>query len=178
MESDGRSHEELPKHGDLSPDEQTVHQEVREATTGMREATDESTLSEKVEVLRRSLNEISEEVYSWRGKDFYLDAIEGVKQQVDDIQEEWDAIRKTMNTERERLESLLQAFPGVIETATLRALSMRLRHLEEVVAEMMNEQQNKATAERARKQLTISIIALITTVVMWGIFILLRFLPS
>lgn len=177
MESDGHSPEALPENGDLSPDEQMIHQEVRDATTSMREATDESTLSEKVDVLRRSLHEIGEEVYSWRGRNYYLEAIEGVKQQVDDIQQEWDAIRRTMNTERERLESLLAAFPGVIETATLRALSMRLRHLEEVVAEMMNEQQNKATAERACKQLTISLIALITTVVFWGIFILLRFLP-
>ena len=177
MESDEYHREQLPANGENWLDEHAVHQEVREATNNIREATDESTISDKVDALRQNLTDISEEVYSWRGKNFYLEAIEGMKQQVNDIQEEWDAIRTTMDAERERLESLLQAFPGVIETSTLRALAMRLRHLEEVVADLVNERQSKIASDRAHKQLVISVVALAATIFFWGIFILLRFLP-
>lgn len=178
MESTTDNPAQAPEDNDALLNEHTVHQEVKIATNNIREATDESTLGEKVETLRQSLNDISEEVDRWRGREFYVEVIDNIKQQVDDIQEEWDTLKKTMNTERERLESLLQAFPGVIETSTLRALSMRLRHLEEVVADMINERQNKVASDRARKQLTISIVALAATIFFWGIFILMRFLPS
>lgn len=177
MESTADNQEPSLENGELWPDDSTVQQEVEGVTSSIREATDESTLSEKVDTLRQSLEDISQEVHGWRGKDYYLEAIEGLKHQVDSIQEEWDTVSETMAVQRERLESLLQAFPGVIETSTLRALSMRLRNLEEVVSDLVEERQRKVTSDRARRQLTISIVALGVTILFWGVFILLRFLP-
>jgi hypothetical protein len=177
MESVANNRKQWSKDGQIWPDENTVQQEVEEVASGMREVTNESALSEKVETLRRSLNDLSQEVYSWRGQDYYLEAIEGIQQQVDGIQQEWNTVSEAMRIQRERLESLLQAFPGVIEISTLRALSMRLEHLEEVVSDIIDERQNKTTSERARKQLVISIAALAVTIFFWGVFILMRFLP-
>jgi len=150
MESVANNRKQWSKDGQFWPDENTVQQEVEEVASGMREATNESALSEKVETLRRSINDLSQEVYSWRGQDYYLEAIEGIQQQVDGIQQEWNTVSEAMRTQRERLESLLQAFPGVIETSTLRALSMRLKHLEEVVTTLsMNDRTRRHRREPA-----------------------------
>ena len=176
MENPDENPEQQPETEPAWPTDTAVQLEVEEVTSGLREATDESTLSEKVEVLRESLNEISQEVSSWRGQNYYLESIENLKHQVDGIHEEWNALSEAMRLQRERLESLLQAFPGVIETSTLRALSLRLTNLEEVVSEIVNERQNRITSARARKQLNISIAALVITILSWGAFILMRFL--
>lgn len=160
------------------PDAEAVQQKVEEVTTSIWEATDESTLSEKVDTLRHSLDDLSQEVHSWRGKSYYLEAIDDLKQQVDGIQQEWNAVGETLRIQRERMESLLQAFPGVIETSILKALSMRLKHLEEVVNDIIHERQNKVASERSKKQLTISIAAFIVSICSLGFFILMRFVSS
>lgn len=178
MENTNENAELSPETEPDWPNGAVVQQEVEEVTSGIKEATDESTLSEKVEALRESLNDISQEVNSWRGKDYYLESIENLKHQVDGIHEEWNTLSETMRLQRERLESLLEAFPGVIETSTLRALSLRLIHLEEVVSEIVNERQNKMMSARARKQLYISIAALVITVLSWGAFIVMGFFKT
>jgi uncharacterized coiled-coil DUF342 family protein len=162
----------------LESAETPIQQAVAEVASGMRDATADSTLNIRVEALRQTLNDLSQEVYSWRGQNSYLEAIENLKQQVDEIQKEWNGVSEIMRLQRERLESLLQAFPGIIETSALRALSIRLSHLEEVVNQLVNEQQAKSTANSARKQLVISIVALVTSILLWGVFILMRFLPK
>jgi polyhydroxyalkanoate synthesis regulator phasin len=162
----------------LESAETPIQQAVAEVASGMRDATADSTLNIRVEALRQTLDDLSQEVYSWRGQNSSLEVIENLKQQVDEIQKEWNGVSEIMRLQRERLESLLQAFPGVIETSALRALSIRLSHLEEVVNQLVNEQQAKSTANSARKQLVISIVALVTSILLWGVFILMRFLPK
>ena len=86
-------------------------------------------------------------------------------------------VSESMRLQRERLESLLQAFPGVIETSTLRALTMRLRHLEEVVSDLVESREHKISTTRTNKQLVISIVALIVSIISCGIFVLFRIFP-
>jgi DNA repair exonuclease SbcCD ATPase subunit len=148
-------------------------QEIKEAVNGM---VSETALSDKVEELRTNLENISEEVQSWRTwqKDIYAGVLETLKSQVDEIESEWDNVSTTMKAQREKLETLLQSFPGVIETSTLRALSLRVTHLERLVSELVGESNAKSTTARARKQLIISLAALGVTVVLWGIFLVLN----
>ena len=92
-----------------------------------------------------------------------------------EIESEWGTVSATMKTQRERLESLLESFPGVIETSSIRALALRLTHLEGLVSKLVEEANAKATTSTTRKQLIISLMALGVTVVLWGAFIGLNF---
>lgn len=152
-----------------------IHQveEIKEAVTGF---TTETSLSDKVEELRTNLDNLSDEVESWRSwrKDTYLEVLETLKYQVEEIQKEWDSVAGSMKTQRERLESLLQSFPGVIETSAIKALSLRVTHLEQLVSELFHESQARAGTTRARKQLTIPLIALGVTVILWASFLVLN----
>ncbi|MFW6056576.1 MAG: hypothetical protein ACOC9B_04635 [Chloroflexota bacterium] len=135
----------------------------------------EDSLTEKVGDLRDNLATISEEAQSpqpWP-RDRYLEVLEDLKNQVKTIQEEWEAVSANSRAERERLESFLQSFPGAVETATLRALSLRVSHLESLVSQLFEERQSKESADRARKQMVISLVALGVTVVLWGLWIAL-----
>ena len=67
----------------------------------------------------------------------------------------------------------MKPFPGVIETAALRALSLRVTHLEELVSEMLDRSHAKSTAARAGKQLAVSLVALGITVLLWIVWIVL-----
>jgi DNA repair exonuclease SbcCD ATPase subunit len=147
--------------------------EIKEAVTGF---VTETSLSDKVEQLRTNLDNLSEEVESWRSwpKDTYLEVLETLKAQVEEIQNEWNNVAGSMQTQRERLESLLQSFPGVIETSAIKALSLRMTHLEQLVSEVFHESQARATTNRARKQLIISLAALGVTVILWGAFLVLN----
>jgi uncharacterized phage infection (PIP) family protein YhgE len=152
--------------------EASIRQEVEEIADAFKEgAESELSLTEKVENLRTSLESITEEVQSWRGKNYYLDAIDNVKQQVDEVHAEWDSLSATLTAQRERIESLLQAFPGVIETSTRRALTLRVSHLEELVHDLIQERESKSNSDKARKQLVVSVVALALTVVFWGAFL-------
>ena len=75
-----------------------------------------------------------------------------------------------MKTQRERLESMLEAFPSVIETTTIRALTLRLNHLETLVSNIIEESHKKLTVSRSRWQMIISIIALGVTIFFWAMF--------
>jgi predicted nuclease with TOPRIM domain len=135
-------------------------------------------LPDKMEDLRTILENLSDEVDSWRAwhKNDYLAAIETLKSQVEEIQSEWESVSGSIMTQRERLESLLQSVPGVIETATLKALSLRIAHLEQLVSQIFQESQTQATLRGSRKQYLISIVALGITIILWGVFIGLNIL--
>jgi len=147
--------------------------EVQELRKAVNEVVTETSLAEKVEDLRLILENISEDVEAWRSsrKDSYLEALETLKSQVEEIQSEWNNVSTSMKSQRERLESLLESFPGIIETSTLRALSLRLTHVEKLVSELITESNVEAAAQGSRKQLIISLAALGVTIILWGIFI-------
>ena len=153
----------------------TIRQEVEGIKEAVNEVVSETSLSEKVDELSTLIDNISEDVQSWRTsrKDSYVEALETLKSQVEEIQSEWENVSTSMKAQRERLESVLQSFPGVIETSTLRALSLRVTHLEQLLSELFQESHAKSTKIGARKQLTISLVALGITVVLWALWIVL-----
>jgi polyhydroxyalkanoate synthesis regulator phasin len=156
----------------VSEAEANIRQEVEEITDAFKEGAEtEISLKEKVDALRENLDVITEEVQSWRGKNHYLEAIEGVKSQVEEIHAEWDTLSESLTAQRERVENLLQAFPGVIETSTLKALTMRVGHLEELVHDLIQEKDSKSNSDKSRKQPIVSVAALAITIVFWGAFL-------
>jgi len=130
-----------------------------------------------VDALRTNIENISEDVQSWKvpEKDTYLESLEIMKKQVGDVEEEWANVSATMKAQRDRLESLLESFPGVIETSSIRALALRVTHLEKLVFKIVEEADTKSTAVATRRQFIISIVALGITVILWGLFIGMNF---
>jgi len=153
--------------------ESSIRQEVEEMKEAVEGVVTQAALLEKVEALRTTIENLSEDVQSWRTarRDTYVEALETLKSQVDEIQSEWDNVSASMKAQRDRLESMLQSFPGVIETSALRALSLRVNHLEQLVSEVFQETHARSSAAGSRRQLIISLVALGITVVLWGIWI-------
>lgn len=153
-------------------------QEVEEITEAVGEVVSETSLADKVEELRTYIDNISEDVQSWRSSraQTYAEALETLKSQVEEIQTEWNAVSSGMKTHRERLEALLESFPGAIETSAVRALSLRVSHLEKLVADLVDETNTKDSTRRAKKQVTISLVALAVTVALWALWLALSFL--
>ncbi|MBN1176790.1 MAG: hypothetical protein JXA51_03830 [Dehalococcoidales bacterium] len=154
-----------------------IRQEVEEISEAYGEIVGETSLAEKVEELGTYINNISEDVEKWRTSrvETYIEALETLRSQVDEVQSEWDTVSTSMKAQRERLESVLESFPGIIETSTLRALSMRMTHLEGLVTKLVDESNTYSSNVRARKQLTISLVALGVTVALWVLWIVLSF---
>ena len=75
---------------------------------------------------------------------------------------------ETLKLQVERLEALLESFPGAIETSAVRAISLRVTHLEQLVFELLEEYRAKSTARGARISLNVSLAALGTTIVLGG----------
>lgn len=138
----------------------------------------ETNLSGKMADLHVMLENLSEEVDGWRTwhKTDYLAVIETLKSQVLEIQDEWHSVATSMQNQREKLESMFQSFPGVIETATVRALSLRVSHLEQLVSQMLEESYVKKSIRSSRKQMIISLASIGVTVVLWGVFIIMNLL--
>ena len=166
----------------LEQEQERADMEIRESPTIVQTGEikesldfdlDASTLSKKMVDLNIMLENLSEEVDGWRiwHKTDYLEVIETLKSQVLEIQGEWHGVAATMQNQREKMESMFQSFPGIIETATLRALALRLSHLEELVSQLLQESYIKKSVQGTRKQLVISVVALGVTVVLWGVFI-------
>ena len=153
----------------------TAAKQVEEIKEAVADTVTETSLPDKMSDLRTTLETLSEEVDSWRAwrKNDYLAAIETLKTQVDDTQTEWDNVSGIMKKQSEKLESLLQSFPGVIETATLKTLSLRVSHLEQLVSQLVNESQTKTALTGSKKQYIISIVALGVTIILWGVFIVM-----
>jgi archaellum component FlaC len=130
----------------------------------------EESLSEKVGTLRDELARISERVESQQkwGPEQYLQSLETLRQQVDSIHAEWESVTAKSRAQRDQLESLLQTFPGAIETATL-----RVNQLESLVSVLIDEKDSRDNSSRARKQMIISLVALGVTVILWGVWIIL-----
>ncbi len=160
------------------PDIMPVTEQVDEIKDTVNVTFSETNLPEKVSDLRIMLENLSEEVDSWRNwqKVDYLGVIETLKSQVEEIQSEWGNVSNSIMLQHEKLESLLQSVPGVIETATLKSLSLRVTHLEQLISQLFQESYLKTSTIRTRKQLMISLLALGVTVVLWGVFIGLNFI--
>ncbi|UCB43594.1 MAG: hypothetical protein JSV77_02800 [Dehalococcoidales bacterium] len=165
--------EQEQKRNDMAINESTTNLQKEEIKEEIDFDLAETTLSGKMADLHIMLDNLSEEVDGWRNwqKTDYLEVIETLKSQVLEIQGEWHSVALTMQNQREKLESMFQSFPGVIETATLRALSLRLSHLEQLVSQLFQESYVKKSIHGTRKQLIVSLVALGTTVVLWGLFI-------
>ena len=124
------------------------------------------------------IEEIGKEANGWRNGHggSYVETLESLKLQVNEVQQEWTTVAATLNIQREKLETLLESFPGVIETSAVRAISLRVTHLEQLVSELLEEYRAKSTARGARIQLSLSVAGLATTIVLWaawtGIYLL------
>jgi len=160
---------------DLVETTKTIKQ-VEEIKEAVDTTVTETSLPDKVVDLRDMLENLSGEVDSWKTwhKNDYLGAIETLKSQVEEIHSEWGNVSSSLMAQREKLESLLQTVPGIIETATLKALSLRVTHLEKLVSQIFNESQTKAALKGSRKQFIISIVALSVTVILWAVFIIMN----
>ena len=174
-DNDDKMLESAPVSGESEVVDSPIQQEVQEITEAVSGVVRESSLSDKVEELRTYIDNISEDVRNWRSSraDTYVEALETLKSQVDEIQNEWDTVSAGMKAQRERLESVLQSFPGIIETSTLRALALRVSHLEKLVSNLVEESNIKSSAAGTRRQFIISLIALGVTVILWGVWIVL-----
>ena len=139
-----------------------VRLEVEEIKDAVQEIVDESVLAEKVESLRITVEDVSGEIQSWRSgaNHAYVEAIETLKVQVAETQQEWCSVSETLNNQRERLENLLESFPGIIETSTIRALALRVNHLEQLVSEIVVGTNNKLTKKLNSWQMKVSLAAL------------------
>ena len=157
---------------DITVSVQAVKQ-VEEIKDAVSQVIPESNLSEKMTELSTTLQNLHNEMdtlRSWRKTD-YLEAIENMKSQVKDIQNEWQNVSSSVSVQREKLESLFQSFPGAVEIASIRAMSLRLSHLEQLIAQLFQESYAKHTARSGRRQMIISLVALGVTIVLWGVFI-------
>ena len=153
-------------------------QQVKKMKKAVGEAVSETNLSGKMADLNTMLEDLSDEVDSLRvwHKTDYLEALEVLKSQVQEIRDEWQNFHQGIQSQRDKFESVLQSFPGVIETATLKALSLRVVHLEQLVSELFQESHARSNARGSRKQLMISIAALGVTVILWAVFISMNLL--
>ena len=154
----------------------TIREEVQNIKEAVVEVC-ESCLGEKVDELRANIENISEDVQSWKvpEKDTYVETLEAMTKQVSEVQEEWANVSSTMKAQRDRLETLLESFPGVIETSSIRALALRVTQLENLVSRMVQAADARTTIVATRRQFVISIVALGVTVVLWVLFIGLNF---
>jgi chromosome segregation ATPase len=155
------------------PDTASAIKEWEEVKEAVDATVSETSLPDKVTELYSILENLSGEVDSWKNwhATDYLAVIETLKSQVEEIQKEWNTVSSGVSLQQEKLESLLQSFPGIIETATLKALSMRVSHLEKLVNQMLSESQSQAYIKGTRRQFIISLVALGVTIVLWGLFL-------
>jgi len=150
------------------------NREQQQGSTGDTSPAEQS-LSEKMEEFRENLESISQEAENQQvwPKAQYMQALNSLQDQIAAIQREFEVVSADYRGQRQQLESLLNAFPGTIEMSTLRALSLRVNHLESLVSELFKEKESKESAERARKQMIVSLVALGVTVVLWTVWVVL-----
>lgn len=149
-----------------------LRQEVEEIKDAVHEIVHDAVLSEKVDALRITVDDVSDEIQSWRnGKNSaYVEAIEVLKVQVAETQSEWNSVSEALKGQRERLETLLDSFPGIIETSTLKALSLRVSQLEQLVSEIVDNTNSKFTKKISSRTLALSLTALGINVGLWLIW--------
>ena len=157
-------------------DTEATKKQVEEVKDAVAETVQETSMSDKVTDLRTMIDNLTDEVDSWKSwhKTEYLEAMETIKAHVDEIEDEWDKVAESMQGQRDKLETLLDSFPGVIETATLKALSLRVTHLEKLVSQLFQESSAQVNARVAKRQLMISLAALSVTIILWIVFIVIN----
>jgi Mg2+ and Co2+ transporter CorA len=167
-----KSIEQTPGEMD-TPDATLAIKEVEEVREAVEATVSETSLPDKVTELYSILENLSGEVDSWKNwhATDYLAVIEAIKSQVGEIQKEWNNVSSSVSLQQEKLESLLESFPGAIETATIKALSMRVTHLEKLVNQLLSESQAQTYVKGTRRQYIISLVALGVTIVLWGVFL-------
>jgi hypothetical protein len=150
-----------------------IRQEVDEIREIVHGVIHDNPFSDKVHTLYDIIEEIGNELKCRRNgqNGSRLETLDTLRQHVNDLHQEWNSVASTLHAQRERLEALLDSFPGAIETSTVRALSLRVSHLEQLVAQLVEESRAKSTAKGSRTQLYVSLVALGTTIVLWGVWI-------
>ena len=153
-------------------------QEVDEIREIVHNLVQDDPFSEKVHSLYDLIEEVSVQLKSRRNgangvRPESLEAVQALRQNVDDLHQEWNTVAATLLTQRERLEALLDSFPGAIETSTIRALSLRVSHLERLVEQLVDESRVRSTDRGSRTQLRVSLVALGVTVLLWIVWITL-----
>ena len=80
-------------------------QEVEQITEAVTEVVSETSLADKVDDLRTYIDNISEDVEGWRTSraETYVEALETLKSQVEEIQTEWNVVSSSMKSQREGL---------------------------------------------------------------------------
>ena len=156
----------------------SIRREVEEVKEAVHGVIEEAPLPDKVESLQAMIEDISDEVKGWRNGHTgpYMETLETLKLQVDEIQQEWTSVASTLHIQREKLETLLESFPGAIETSAVRAISLRVTHLENLISQLLEESRAKSTAKGTRLQLYVSLGSLGATIVLWGAWIAIRLL--
>ena len=156
----------------------SIRREVEEVKEAVHGVIEEAPFPDKVESLQAMIEDISEEVKSWRNGHTvpYMETLETLKLQVDEVKQEWNSVASTLHIQREKLETLLESFPGAIETSAVRAISLRVTHLENVVSVLLEESRAESSAKGTRLQLYVSVGSLGTTILLWGAWIAIRLL--
>ncbi|MCF8107720.1 MAG: hypothetical protein K9J81_01875 [Desulfohalobiaceae bacterium] len=146
-------------------------------------AIDSSQFEDKVNSIRDSVDSLNEEASSHSEKEkwsaerklYYLQAIENLQKEVNEMEIEWNNLYSHIHKQSEKLESLLTSFPDTLDISTLKILSIRLSHLEKLVSDHINEERGKNSEKSSKIQLIISASMLSVTVILWGIWLSLQF---
>ncbi len=154
----------------------SIKHEVEEIKEAVDEVVAEESLTEKVEVLRSNIGKLDTKIRNWDKwyEGDYTKTLESLKKQVVEVEEEWLTVGSKLQAQGERLDTLLNSFPGVIETTTIKALSLRLTHLEKLVAEIVEEKRSKVNIAGSKKMLFVSVSSLCITILLWTIWITLN----
>lgn len=161
--------EEVPQAADVA----AIQQEV-EGIRGTVDGAVADSLDEKVEGLRQAIHQVNDELSSWRSfpQGVDVETFQGLKSQVEDVQTEWQTLASSIQTQRDRLDAVLQSFPGVAELSTIRSLTLRVSNLESLVEDLLSYHRAQTSHRMARTQLWLSVAALAATILLWGGFVL------
>lgn len=159
----------------IKADSSVIKLEVEEIKDAVEEVVAEESLTQKVEALRSNIDGLGKKINSWDKwyEGDYSVTLQSLKKQVVEVEEEWLALGSKLQAQGERLDTLLQSFPGVIETTAIRALSLRVTHLEKLISNLIDEERSKSTAKRANRMFIVSVSSLAVTVILWIVWIAL-----
>jgi len=102
-------------------DTQATLKQVEEIKEAVVENVTDTSISDKVSDLHTMRDNLTDEIGSWKPwrKTEYLEAMKSIKSKVGEIEDEWDNVADSMKGQGEKLETLLDSPPRVIETTTL-----------------------------------------------------------
>lgn len=162
------------------PAVESIQHEVEGIREGVEDMVAATSLDEKVEGLRQAIHDVNDELSSWRSfpQGVDVETFLGLKSQVEDVQSEWQTLAASLQTQRDRLDAVLQSFPGVAEISTIHSLTLRVSNLESLVEELLSYHRAQTVHKMARTQLWLSVAALAATILLWGGFVLSNALGS